>query len=236
MPDLDRSLIRSMALFERMSDEALDEILGRASVRRVKQGDIVFEQGKPATEFFVLLHGRLRVHRVTPNGQQVMVRVVNPGDLFGIARALQREDYPGTASAAAESLVLAWPMGSWDVLVEHHPSLAVNAMQTVGQRLQEAQTRILEMSTEDVERRVAHAILRLVQQSGRKEADGIRIDFPVTKQDIAEMTGTTLHTVSRILTAWESEGLVKGGRQKLLVRDPHRLMLKAEGSTGSSSE
>lgn len=229
MTDLDRSLIRSMALFERMSDEELDDILSRASIRRVGQSENVFEQGEPATEFFVLLHGRLRVHRVTPSGQQVMVRVVNPGDLFGIARALQRQDYPGTASAAAESLIMAWPMSNWDVLVEHHPSLAVNAMQTVGQRLQEAQTRILEMSTEDVERRVAHAILRLVKQSGRKEAEGIRVDFPVTKQDIAEMTGTTLHTVSRILTAWESEGLVKGGRQKLLVLDPHRLTRKAEG-------
>jgi CRP-like cAMP-binding protein len=236
MPDLDRSLIRSMALFERMDDAALDDVLARASVRRVALGGIVFEQGKPATEFFVLLHGRLRVHRVTPNGQQVMVRVVNPGDLFGIARALQREDYPGTASAAAESLVLAWPMSNWDVLVEHHPSLAINAMQTMGQRLQEAQTRILEMSTEDVERRVAHAILRLVQQSGRKEAEGIRIDFPVTKQDIAEMTGTTLHTVSRILTAWEDEGLVQGGRQKLLVRDPHGLALKAEGRSRGMRE
>ena len=229
MTDLDRSLIRSMGLFARMTDEALDDILGRASVRRIEPGGIVFEQGKPATEFFVLLHGRLRVHRVTPNGQQVMVRVVNPGDLFGIARALERDDYPGTASAAAESLVLAWPMNTWDTLIEHHPSLAVNAMQTVGQRLQEAQTRILEMSTEDVERRVAHAIMRLVQQSGRKEEGGIRIDFPVTKQDIAEMTGTTLHTVSRILTAWEAEGLVEGGRQKLLVRDAHGLMIKAEG-------
>lgn len=231
MADLDRNLIRSMALFAHMDDVELDDVLARASVRRIAQGEIVFEQGKPATQFFVLLHGRLRVHRITPAGQQVMVRVVNPGDLFGIARALQREDYPGTASAAAESLILEWPMNTWDILVEHHPSLAVNAMQTVGQRLQEAQTRILEMSTEDVERRVAHAILRLVKQSGRQEADGIRIDFPVTKQDIAEMTGTTLHTVSRILTAWEGEGLVKGGRQKLLVRDPHRLMIKAEGDT-----
>ncbi|WP_029042209.1 Crp/Fnr family transcriptional regulator [Cucumibacter marinus] len=229
MPALDRSLIRSMALFERMSDDELDDVLSKANVRRVPSGQAVFEQGKTATEFFVLLNGRLKVSRVTPNGQQVMVRVVNPGDLFGIAKALQRPDYPGTAVAAGESLVLAWPMANWDLFVDHHPSLAVNAMQTIGQRLQEAQTRILEMATEDVERRVAHAVLRLVQQSGKKEAEGIRIDFPVSRQDVAEMTGTTLHTVSRLFSAWEAQGIVKGGRQKLLVRDPHGLMLIAEG-------
>ncbi len=229
MPELDRSLIRSMSLFDKMSDAELDDVLSKAHVRRVAADTPVFEQGKLATEFFVLLHGRLRVGRVTPDGQQIMVRVVNPGDLFGIAKALQRPDYPGTATAAVESLVLAWPMAYWDIFVDHHPSLAVNAMQTVGERLQEAHNRILEMSTEDVERRVAHAVLRLVQQAGKKVDEGIRIDFPISRQDVAEMTGTTLHTVSRVFSAWEDEGLVQGGRRKLTVLDPHRLLLRADG-------
>ena len=93
----------------------------------------------------------------------------------------------------------------------------------------EAQQRLRELSTEEVERRVAHAVLRLANQSGKREDGGIRIDFPISKQDIAEMTGTTLHTVSRILTAWEAAGLVEGGRQKLLVRDPHGLVLLGDG-------
>ena len=81
----------------------------------------------------------------------------------------------------------------------------------------------------EVERRVAHAVVRLAGQAGRKEAAGIRIDFPISKQDLAEMTGTTLHTVSRILTAWEKAGLVEGGRQRLLVKEPHRLLLIGDG-------
>ena len=84
------------------------------------------------------------------------------------------------------------------------------------------------MSSEQVEQRIAHVILKLVTQSGRKTEQGIEIDFPITRQDIAEMTGTTLHTVSRLLSAWEDEGLVRGGRQKVTVTDPHGLMLVAE--------
>ena len=86
----------------------------------------------------------------------------------------------------------------------------------------------MEMSSEQVEQRIAHTILRLVKQSGRKTDDGIEIDFPITRQDIAEMTGTTLHTVSRLISSWEDEGLVRGGRQKVTVIDPHGLMLIAE--------
>ena len=224
-----KSVVQHFELFARLSDAELEDILAVATSHRYAAGTSVFEQGQTADRFFVLLHGRLRVTQVTAEGQQTIVRMVNPGDLCGIARALRRMDYPGTATAIAESVMLAWPMDQWDPIIERHPIFAVNAMQMMGQRLQEAHAKVRELSTEEVERRVAHTVLRLVAQSGRKEAEGIRIDFPISKQDIAEMTGTTLHTVSRILTAWEGADLVIGGRQKLLVRDPHRLLLIGDG-------
>jgi CRP-like cAMP-binding protein len=86
------------------------------------------------------------------------------------------------------------------------------------------------MSTQQVERRIAHALLRLAQQAGRKIEHGIEIDFPISRQDVAEMTGTTLHTVSRTLSAWEQQGLVESGRQRIAIRDPHRLFMLAEGA------
>ena len=226
---LDRTLIRDLPLFERMDDAGLDAVLSQAASQRYGAGATVFEQGDTADKFFVLLSGRLRVTQVTPQGHQVVVRMVAPGDLFGIAKVLQRVDYPGTATAVLESVALAWPMSVWSDVVDGYPAFAANAMQVMGKRLQEAQSRIREFSTEAVERRVGHAVLRLARQSGYPEGNGVRIDFPVSKQDIAEMTGTTLHTVSRILNAWEQAGLVSTGRQKLLVRDPHHLLLIADG-------
>jgi CRP/FNR family transcriptional regulator, nitrogen oxide reductase regulator len=228
-PAVHRSLVSSVPLFANMSAEEQDDILALATSRHYGTGTSVFEQGAPAHHFYVLLSGRLRVSQVDRDGQQTIVRMVNPGDLFGIARAMHRTDYPGTATAVSDSVALQWPMEAWDGLTRRHPSLAINAMQTIGQRLQEAHTRLRELSTQEVERRVAHAILRLANQGGKKEAGGIRIDYPISKQDIAQMTGTTLHTVSRILSAWERAGLVEGGRQKLLVREPHQLFLIGEG-------
>ncbi|MGV1793543.1 Crp/Fnr family transcriptional regulator [Rhizobium sp. A37_96] len=226
---IDRSVVRTLELFDRMSDDDVDRLLNHATSRRVPQSEAVFEQGQEAKSFYLLLHGRLKVTQVTEDGQQIIVRMVHPGDLFGFARALRRADYPGTATAAAESVVLCWPTELWPQFVEQNPRLAVSAMQTIGQRLEEAHTRIREMSTQEVERRVAHAVLRLCQQAGRPEENGVRIDFQISRQDIAEMTGTTLHTVSRILSAWETKGLVEGGRQKLLVCDIEGLTHLADG-------
>jgi CRP-like cAMP-binding protein len=226
---LDSSLVEGFDLFSGFGAEAIDDMLASATSRRYPVDDTIFEQGSAATHFFVLLHGRLRVTQVTADGQQIVVRMVNPGDIFGIAKALGRTDYPGTSIAVKDSIVLVWPMSEWDRLMADHPTLAVNAMKTMAGRLQEAQARMRELATEAVERRVAHTVLRLANQAGKRETSGVRIDFPLSKQDIAEMTGTTLHTVSRIVTAWEADGLVEGGRQKLLVRDPHELVLIADG-------
>ncbi len=225
---IEPALVRNLPLFQRLTEAELARLMVRATSRRVAQGETVFEQGAVASTFYLLLHGRLKVSQVTPDGQQVMVRVVHPGDLFGFARALNRADYPGTARAAVDCVVVGWPMSDWDAVVETNPRLAINAMQTIGQRLDEAHTRLREMSTQEVERRVANTVLRLAEKAGRKEAAGMRIDFPITRQDIAEMTGTTLHTVSRILSAWEAQGLVEGGRQKLTLCDAEGLARIAE--------
>lgn len=226
---VDRTVVEGFDVFDGLAPEEIDDVLAQATSKRFPAGEIVFEQGSAADHFFLLLHGRLRATQVTTEGQQIVVRMVNPGDLCGIAVALRRPDYPATATAVADSIVLTWPTAAWPQFMKDHPTLATNAMRTIGGRLQEAQTRMRELATEAVERRVAHAVLRLANQAGRRENGGVRIDFPVSKQDVAEMTGTTLHTVSRIFTAWEAGGLIEGGRQKLKVCDPHELVLIGDG-------
>lgn len=231
---LDRSLIRDLGLFRSLGEADLDALLATARVRRIAEGGTVFEQGAVAAAFFVLLDGRLKAVQTTPDGRQVVVRHLDPGDLFGIAMAMRRPDYPATAVAVVDSLVLGWAASEWDGFVGRNPAVALNALQTVGERLQDATTRIRELSTEEVERRIAHAVLRLIAQAGRKTEEGILIDFPITRQELAEMTGSTLHTVSRTLSAWEDQGLVTNGRRKIVVRDPHRLRLLADGGERGS--
>jgi len=229
MANLDRSLITDLPMFAGVGGDRLDEILNEAQSLRYAKGTNVFEQDAPATSFFILLDGHLRVAKLTPAGQQVVVRFVAPGEIFGVAKAIGRTTYPATATAVVDSVALVWPSAAWPRLIEKNPALAANALQTVGSRLQEAHTRVVEMSTEQVERRVAHALLRLAKQAGRKVEEGVRIDFPISRQDVAEMTGTTLHTVSRILSAWEAQGWVEGGRQKIVIREAHKLFVLGEG-------
>jgi len=232
MPPLDRSLIQSLPVFSAMDDVELDDVISRATALRIPKGAAVFEQGETAKAFYVLLNGRLKVMKLTPDGQQVVIRFVVPGDIYGIAKALNREDYPATATALVDSVTLAWDMAVWDEFMDRHPAFARNVMRMLGRRIEEAHTRLKEMATQDVEHRVAHAVLRLVSQSGRNVEGGVLVDFPVTRQEIAEVSGTTMHSVSRVLSAWENAGLVVVGRQKVIVCDLERLSRIAEETGG----
>ena len=232
MAAVDRSLVASLPVFSGLKPSEQDELLGEARSIRYRKATVVFEQGAEADRFFLLLHGHLRVEKTTAQGQQNIVRYVSAGELFGVAPAINLTHYPATAVAAVDSIALAWPSSSWPRLVGRFPSLASNALQIIGSRLQDTQARGIEMSHEQVEQRIAHTLLRLAKQAGKKTEDGIEIEFPVSRQDLAEMTGTTLHTASRILSSWEQQGLVGGGRQRIVVRDCKRLGEIAESSKG----
>jgi CRP-like cAMP-binding protein len=229
MASVDRSLVAKLPMFAGLAPAEQEDLLREARSVRYPKGTAVFDQGGEADRFFVLLHGHLRVEKTTPNGQQTVVRYVSAGELFGVAQAMNLTHYPATAVAAVDSIALAWPSSSWQRLITKYPSLASSALQTVGSRLHDTQTRVIEISSEQVEQRIAHTLLRLAKQAGRKVETGIEIDFPISRQDVAEMTGTTLHTVSRILSAWEGQGLVEGGRQRIVLCDPDRLNALAEG-------
>ena len=230
MAKVDPSLVAHLPLFAGFNHEELEEILREARSARHPKNSVIFAQGEDAHSFFLLLHGHVRAAKTTPTGEQIVVRYVAPGETFGLAMAIGLAQYPATATAVDDSVVLAWPTAAWPRLVQQFPALATNTLQTVGTRLQESHTRVLEISTQQVEQRVAHALLRLAKQSGKKLDHGIEIDFPISRQDIAQMTGTTLHTVSRILSGWESQGLVESGRQRIILREPHRIFVLAEQS------
>lgn len=229
MTPIDRARLAAMPLFAGVDAPTLEEILAAARTARYAKETVVFAQEEEAHSFFVLIEGRLRVTKLTPNGQQVVVRFVSAGDLFGIAPAVGRTTYPASATAIVDTVAAAWPTPAWPRLLALNPAFAANALKTVGSRLQDAHARVVELATEPVEQRIARALLRLAERSGRRSADFVEIDFPLSRQDVAEMTGSTLHTVSRILSAWERDGIVAGGRRRIAVRDRAALVRIAEG-------
>ncbi|AMY68640.1 Crp/Fnr family transcriptional regulator [Frigidibacter mobilis] len=225
MHKLDESLLTGLPPFRKLARPQIREILDAAQALRFDAGLAVFSEGMPVERFFLLLDGHIRVIRTTPAGDQIIALHIAPGQLFGIGAALGHTAYPATAMTADDCVVLAWPNRLWAEFTARHEGFATETYKVVGARVGEMNNRIVELATQQVEQRIANAVLRLVTQMGRKVEGGIEIGIPITRQNISDMTGTTLHTVSRLLSAWERDGIVVSERRKITVTAPHRLVM-----------
>jgi CRP-like cAMP-binding protein len=222
------SHLGNVDLFSELGTEQIERVAQAARQRRLERDAYLYYQGDPADHLFVLLAGRLKRTQVTPEGHQILLRYIGPGEAFAIPAILGGIEYPTSAQAVEDSLLLSWDRQSMRDLMRQAPALALRALDVVASHVREFQDRIRELSTERVERRIARALLRLARQSGRKVEEGVLIDLPLSRQDLAEMTGTTLFTVSRTLSQWESQGLVVTGRERVTIRFPHGLVAIAE--------
>jgi CRP-like cAMP-binding protein len=222
-------ILRRSELFARVGPDTMERVLASSISRAVEEDGYFFFQGDPATHVYVLLAGRVKLLQVTPAGQQVIMRVLIPGEAFApIALLKPRAGYPVSAQAVEDSTALAWEAPNLRALAQKDAVISLNAAQVISGYMTEVQDRYRELATEKVERRIARTLLRLAAQSGRKVAEGVLIDIPLTRQDIAQMTGTTLFTVSRTLSEWERQGLLSIGRERVIIREPHGLVKIAE--------
>ena len=225
---LDESLLSHVPPFSKLDNQEIRAVLDLASSRHLDEGVTVFEEGDEAERFFILLDGYIRVVRYTPEGEQVIVCHIPPGQLFGIARAINRTTYPATALTASDSIALSWPSSLFDSFRDRYEGFATEAYKTVGSRISERNDWLVTLATQQVEQRVAKALLQLGVQSGRSVANGTEIAFPISRQDLSEMTATTLHTVSRLLSSWGKDGIILSRRKRITICDSQRLHTLAE--------
>jgi CRP-like cAMP-binding protein len=229
-------LLSRSFLFRDLTAGEMEEVLIAARNRVVKRSEYYFHQGDPATSLYVMVSGKARMLQLTPDGDQVLLDFIGPGDMFGAVAFLGQADYPVSVQAVEDCGAAMWDGEMMAQLMEQYPRIAFQAMQHMSGRIQELQDRLRELSTERVERRIANTLLRLTRQSGQKTPDGVRIDLALSRQDIAEMSGTTLYTVSRTLSRWEQIGIVESGRERVLICSPHRLVAIAQDLPTSETD
>ncbi len=220
--------LRQVAILEKASDADLKVLLDRASQRNVEEDAYFFMQGDPATRAHILTAGRVKLVQSDQAGRQVNLRTIYPWQLFGALGAVREgATYPASAQALEDSTSLSLDVTFLREFMESRNYLSWGLSQLMTSYIEEMQSRYRELATEKVEQRIARVVLRLAAQSGQKAADGI--ELALTRQDLAEMSGSTLFTVSRVLADWDRRGLVKAGREQVRIRKPHDFVRIAEG-------
>ena len=223
--------LKQVVVFQHATDEDLELILKNSITRSIEEGSFFFMQGDEAHYLYILTSGQVKLMQSNPNGQQVNLRTIYPWQMFGALGAVRTDGaaYPASAQTLEDSTALATPSLFLRSMLETRPYLSFDLMNLMTSYIQEMQARYRELATERVEQRVANALVRLAGQSGIKSDQEAGIELSFSRQDVAEMTGTTLYTVSRLLSDWERKGIIKTGREKILVLNPHELVRIADG-------
>lgn len=216
--DIDVSTLSDLPPLSNLSDDKLKALVELATVRQHPNGSTYFHEGDKADKFYLLVSGFARTIRSTQDGEQMVTLLIPPGHLLGVSKVIEHETYPFTAKAASDGITLSWPTHLWARFSQEYPRLVNIAHRTVGERIGELQDRIVELGTKRAEQRIAATVLRLAEKAGETVDEGIRISFPLSRQDISEMTGSTLHTVSRVMSSWSRDGIISSRRKQVTLR------------------
>jgi CRP-like cAMP-binding protein len=206
--------------------EAIDR---RMQVRGYVAGEVVYRVGEPADHLFILATGRVKVLRPSLEGSHVLVDVITPGALFGSVAALGDADYPDTAEALTVACALRMSATDFRALLREHPHVALTVLDDVAARLEQAHQTIRRLSGGTVEQRIAATLLTLADKLGQPLGDSTLLQLPLTRADLAAMTGTTTESVSRTLSALRRAGLIDTGRRWTAVTDRTGLAKLADG-------
>jgi CRP-like cAMP-binding protein len=215
------------ALFSQLPATETSRLLAASMPRQFQPGQVLFHQGDTPEYLYQIVAGLVRITQINSEGEQITLRIMRPGDLCCVA-AFRQPSYPATATAIKETTVLAWRVGSFVALTQQSPAIADNVVCIAGDRTREMLQRATEMTGKCIAQRIAASLLRLSVQAGTPTADGIHIESPVTRVDLASMAGLTYFTVSRTLSAWQKQGLVRSGRHRLTILDMARISEIAE--------
>jgi len=184
-------------LFVGIEDDKLSDIFRFGRYQVYESGITLFLEGDRALFSYLVIKGRLKLNKLHEDGKETIVRYINPGEMTAVVSVFKGKNYPATAQTIGISEVVGWDQKTMLKLMTAYPRIAINLLGTVVERLDDIQHRFLELQAERVEQRIARALLRIMKKSGRKTDHGIQIDFPLSRQDLAHYTATTLYTVSR---------------------------------------
>ena len=226
---ISETLYSSPLLIGLSRDEALD-IVKRAMRKQWKAGAWVYRRGDLATQFYMLESGRIKVLKAGTRGAETVMRFSAPGQVFGDSALLKKSAYACSALAASASATLSWSTETVWEMMRAYPRMAENVMQIFLTQVAHLQDRCLNLAGETVERRLARSLSQLALSIGKKSGRDTIIGDGFSAKDLADLSGTTIYTVSRVLGEWERRGLLKKGRGWVAILDDDGLLQEAAKS------
>ena len=222
-----QALLPSMAIFGKLDPEDRARLAPHTRVRRYRRGEQIFAEGSPSDRFYAIASGRVKVFKTRPSGQDVILEIFGAGDPLGAVAVYEGWPFPASAVALEETTCVCIDRAAFFGLLEHRPAFARALLLGLTHRLVELTNRLAELSGSKVEPRFARLFLKLAGEAGRPGDGGTVIAMALSRQELADLTGTTIETAIRIMSRWGKERIVLTEKGGFVVMDPDALEVLA---------
>jgi len=223
MADSLDDIFRRTTIFRRLTAVDRERLIAVSSVRAYEKGALLFSEGDESDHLFTIVSGRVKVFKSTPRGTDVILEIFGPGDPVGAVAVYESRPYPASAMALEPASCVLIPRKTFFEMLETHPTLVRGLLIGLNHRLVELTTRLSELSGGRVESRLARFFLKLATDMGQPRPEGTFIALTLSRQELADMIGTTIETSIRIMSRWSKQDLVRTEKDGFIVVDRHAL-------------
>lgn len=213
----------SVPFFRQLDENELREVHKKFNATHFTDGETICREGEKAARLRVVVHGSVKLIRQTEEGKNILLDMLKPGEFFGNLTARKDEVYTETAIAQTNICTLAIGLHDFRTILNNFQSVAVSVLDIMTDRLTSSQEKIHQLSAYTVEKRIAEILLELSEKFGEPNEHGLLIQLPLSRQDLADMVGTSSETASRIMSRFQKEGVIKTGRRWVSVADKQQL-------------
>jgi CRP-like cAMP-binding protein len=234
MPSRDvAAFLRQRPVFAGLPAREIEELATVAVEESHRARAYIFLESDPSRWFYLVKSGHVKIVRHSKTGKDVVLELLGPGEVFGGVAVIEKRPYPAAAQATEPTVVVKIPAGPVIALADRHPAFIKEMALMIGRRLRAAHDSVKSLAVDPVEARLAAALLRLAEREGTrgKSGDGVTLPFHLTRQSLADMTGTTVETTIRILSRWLRDGLLVDEGGRLVLTDREGMTALAEGET-----
>jgi CRP-like cAMP-binding protein len=215
--------IRQVPIFNTLSGQEAKEISPYLLSAKFHKKETIFAEGDPSEWLYIVKKGKVKITKLSHEGKEIILEIISPLDFFGGIAVLRGFPYPANAVAMEDTEVLKISRKHLLSIMDRFPNLMYCMAANIGDRIKGSHETLKSIALEKVEARIASLLIKLSDKTGEKTPEGVLITMKLTKQDIAEMVGTTVETSIRTMSKLTKAGLVSSRSGKIMIRDLERL-------------
>ena len=223
-----RDLLAQHFLLAQLAPAELDRLVAMAGERQFKSGQTIFQKGDPGTSMSAVLQGRVKIGAYSEDGKEVILNIVEPGQIFGEIALLDGKERTADATAMGPTTLLVLERREFIPFLERNPKIAVRLIEVLCERVRRTSEMVESVAFLEYSARLAKLLLRLADSYGEATDDGVRINLKISQQDLGNLIASTRESVNRQLNAWAAEGIVELDRGHITISDRDALEDAAE--------